>query len=216
MGCFESVYQSAAVVLRCDGHEEIISIVVPYGQFQSRISQADANQQALAFAEDNQVCPWWNTEQVARCDMGHGAHDFETEVLGPGFEFNGGSGAWPNFSSDIYAFPADTVPSYISQADANQRALALAENALTCTGPLLPLRVFWFMEEYGADSCEEYPVGGLIYLYGGYGWVDSVVFFIPIDYLTGNDNAEHYPPGALTEATLGDDWAGYGALISFD
>lgn len=54
--CFDPAYESVEVVLTCGVCYDGIDIVVPAGQFISRVSQADADAQALAWGEEQLSC----------------------------------------------------------------------------------------------------------------------------------------------------------------
>lgn len=209
------LYRNAAQLVVCPEGRHGPNTLVPAGCALSQVSQADADQQALAFAELNQRCAWLNTEQSASCASDWGTHDFESETVGPGFEFSTGAGGWPDSAFNTSTTPAGTVASYVSQADADQQALDQAEAALTCLGPVLPLRTFWFVEEFGIDDIESYPIGELGSLWGGYCWASAVQPFSPIDYQMAFDDIESYPTGTITAATAGgSNWSSNGSFFT--
>lgn len=96
-----------------------VTITIPAGTVASLTSQADANAQALAIATNaaNQaLCPtepcpncysYTNTEQTANCPEG--------------------------YTGDPVTIPAGTVFSNVSQQDADDEAMLLAETELDCT-----------------------------------------------------------------------------------
>ena len=54
--CYDPAYENAELVLTCGACYDGIDIVVPAGQFISRVSQADADAQALAWGESQLSC----------------------------------------------------------------------------------------------------------------------------------------------------------------
>ena len=87
-------------------------VLVPAGQFTSTVGQADADNQAAAFARSTLVCWWGNTAQTVWCD---------DPLLGTQ------TAEVPSFT-----IAAGTIFSASSQADADAQALAAAQARLVC------------------------------------------------------------------------------------
>lgn len=94
--CFDPAYESVEVVLTCGACYDGIDIVVPAGQFISRVSQADADAQALAWGESQLSClpadpasfiPSWGDlageVAIARVDI-YGSLGFSTAAFASG------------------------------------------------------------------------------------------------------------------------------------
>ena len=91
--CFDPAYKSVELTLTCDACYDGIDIIVPAGQFVSRVSQADADAQALAWGESQLSClpadpasfiPSWGDltggVAIARVDV-YGAMGFEAAAF---------------------------------------------------------------------------------------------------------------------------------------
>ena len=160
---------------------------------------------------------WGNTEQTAEYvqEGDIGTHDLETEEISFGFSFLGGSGLWPHKWYDQKTVAANTFGSYISQADADQKALLYAQSLLRpAIVDTYPLLIFWPRDEFAFDDCEAYNIGSIGSLYGGCGWTSIVAPFTPIDYAIGYDSIEVYPIGPISFTTSGIGWSAAGTFIT--
>lgn len=212
----ERGWYNSRLVLACPEGGIGAVVVIPYAQFWSDESQEAADALALEQAESQLFCTFYSAEASAVCEVLNEAyHSLEEESIGPGFQFYTGTYAWPTLGTGSITIPAGTVTSTISQEDANEQAQLLADSLLECTPEkTFVANTFWPVDEFGIDDCEMYYVGSLSGLYGGYGWVASVVPFTPIDYLVGFDSAESYAIGTITSLPGGTDWAAAGILFT--
>lgn len=107
--CERSVYYNAEYILECEVNPDA-TITIPAGTYSSEVSQNDADQKAIADAIkqriDNPCQIFWNTEQTAYCPEG--------------------------YTGDPVTVAANEYSSFISQDDADAKALTAAQAALEC------------------------------------------------------------------------------------
>ena len=97
------------------------------GLFQSTLSQADANAQALAAASSLLVCTWSNTTQTAACAVGASG-----EAVPGSFTFTGANSPGVNAQIGTATVAGGLISSTASRADANEQALLLAASFINC------------------------------------------------------------------------------------
>lgn len=125
----QCVYRSKEVTVNCpDDGSSGASVTVPEGQFTSSISQEDADQQAIDYAQGQLNCLFYNEQIIVACtdpEMGYQypvATDPEGTVFPGGFPLRVGT----------YTVPAGTFSSSISVDDANTQARSYGYGQLVC------------------------------------------------------------------------------------
>lgn len=122
-------------------------VVIPADTYFSSVDQTDANNIATEVAVASLRCLYGNTAQTACCAIGDCANDIgytesvpvDVTPVTPSGELRVGT----------YTVAADTIFSFVSQADANALALLAAEAALNCFYP----------SDAVTNSCEDYNCG---------------------------------------------------------
>ena len=105
-------YVNTAQTASCGAGSVTAPVTVAAGTFTSVVSVEAANEAALAAAQSQLVCAWLNASQTANCGAG------ATVGLG-----------------NPSTVAAGSVTSTISQADADEQALAIATSLLVCSYP---------------------------------------------------------------------------------